>query len=158
MTPCCIVSWIWGAVLATGGALVAGCGPRRDSKGKGLPRRFPEARAGGGPVGRETRESPRPLLSRSIHEMDGEPRAATEEYYQAALLDPTMKRWCSRCRSACSRTSNRIALLTLLLRAAARPERLGKSDARLGLVYSQLGKADQADRRQPGGDPRNRPG
>ena len=54
------------------------------------------------------------------------------------------KRSSWRCRAACCKTSNRSGPWKCVTRAAARPNASGEIYARLGLIYSQLGKADQA--------------
>ena len=79
-----------------------------------------------------------------IHEMNDELPAATEDYYQAALLDPddeTLILEVSR-RLLQNRQGQRA--LEIVSHAAARPNASGQIYARLGLIYSQLGKPDQA--------------
>ena len=79
-----------------------------------------------------------------IHEMDGEPRAALEEYYQAALLDPDDEALILEVSRRLLQNKQPEKALEITARAAARPDASGQIYARLGLIYSQLGKTDQA--------------
>src|ERR1039458_592263 len=84
--------WMWGAVLATSSVLVVGCAS--------APGRKPALQGGDGRAASVKRERVADQsverLSKAhahysagvIHEMEGQPGAAAEEYYQAALLDP----------------------------------------------------------------------
>jgi len=79
-----------------------------------------------------------------IHEMNEEPELALQEYYEAALKDPANE-------SLVLTVSRRLLLanqldkaLELLTRAAARPGASGALYARLGVVYSRLGKSKLA--------------
>jgi tetratricopeptide (TPR) repeat protein len=79
-----------------------------------------------------------------IHEMDGEPRAAAEEYYQAALLDPDDEGLILEVSHRLLQNKQPDRALEVVTRAAARSKASGEIYARLGLIYSQLGKADLA--------------
>jgi len=79
-----------------------------------------------------------------IHEMNGEPSAAAEEYYQAALLDPDDEALILEASRRLLQNKQSDRALEVVTRAAARPNASGEIYARLGLIYSQLGKADQA--------------
>ena len=79
-----------------------------------------------------------------VHEMGGELRAAAEEYYQAALLDPDDEDLILEVSRRLLQNKQSDRALEVVTRAAARPNASGAIYARLGLIYSQLGKADQA--------------
>ena len=104
--------WIWGAVLATSGLLVAGCesvpgsksASQRDQHAAALKReRLADQSA------ERLAKAHAHYSAGIIHEMAGEARAAAEEYYQAALLDPDDE--ALTLRVACSKISNRTAPL-----------------------------------------------
>jgi tetratricopeptide (TPR) repeat protein len=132
---------MWGAILATGGALVSGCGsaPPKGSSGSAIKReRAADAAA------EKRAEAHAHYAAGVIREMNNEQPAATEEYYQAALLDPGDEDLVLETSRRLLQSKQAENALTLLLRATAQPSASGQVYARLGLVYSQLGKADQA--------------
>ena len=55
-----------------------------------------------------------------------------------------MRGWSWKCRAACCRAKQPERALEIVKRAAAQPDASGEIYARLGLIYSQLGKPDQA--------------
>ena len=128
---------MWGAILATGGVLVAGCGsaPPKPGSGSALKRE----RADDAAADRRA-EAHAHYAAGVIREMDNEQPAATEEYYQAALLDVSDEDLVLEVSRRLLQSKQPERALALLLRATAEPN----AYARLGLVYSQLGKADQA--------------
>jgi tetratricopeptide (TPR) repeat protein len=79
-----------------------------------------------------------------IHEMDGEQEAALDEYYKAATNDSGNERLIQEVSRRFLQNKQPEKALELLARAAARPNASGAIFARLGLVYGQLGKYDQA--------------
>jgi tetratricopeptide (TPR) repeat protein len=140
----------WGTVLGLSGALLVGC-------------HSPEARksaspkASAAPVswpvgGKPPTEADSDRLAKAhahyaagvVHDLNGQTEAALEQYYQAAFSDPADE-WLilevSR-RFLVLKQSEKA--LELLSRAAAQPEASGGIYARLGVVYSQLGKPEQA--------------
>jgi tetratricopeptide (TPR) repeat protein len=138
---------IWGAVLVTGSMLVAGCGsaPGR----KTAPPKLSSAAA----VKRERAEDAAAARRAEAHahyaagvvrEMNNEQPAATEEYCQAALLDPGDEELILEVSHRLLQSKQSERALGVLLRAAAQPGASGQIDARLGLVYAQLGKLEQA--------------
>jgi tetratricopeptide (TPR) repeat protein len=132
---------MWGVILATGGALVSGCGsaPPKGSSGSAIKReRAADAAA------EKRAEAHAHYAAGVIREMNNEQPAATEEYYQAALLDPGDEDLVLETSRRLLQSKQAENALTLLLRATAQPSASGQVYARLGLVYSQLGKADQA--------------
>ena len=79
-----------------------------------------------------------------IHEVDGEQAAALEEFYKAASNDPDNERLIQEVSRRFLQNKQPEKALELLARAAARPGASGAIFARLGLVYGQLGKYEQA--------------
>jgi len=133
--------WMWGVILATGGVLVAGCSsatPRHNPGSATKHERTDEASA-------ETlAEAHAHFAAGVVREMNNEQAAATEEYYQAAMLDPGDEQLVLDVSRRLLQLKQPERALTLLLHATARPGAPGELYARLGLVYSQLGKPDQA--------------
>jgi tetratricopeptide (TPR) repeat protein len=133
--------WMWGAILATGGALVAGCGsvPPKASSAAAIKReRAAEAAA------EKRAEAHAHYAAGVIRDMNNEQPAATEEYYQAAMLDLTDEALVLEVSRRFLQAKQLERALALLLRATAQPEASGQEYAGLGLVYSQLGKPEQA--------------
>ncbi len=79
-----------------------------------------------------------------IHEMNNEQQAASDEYYQAAMLDPDDETLILDVSRRLLQAKQPERALEIVTRAAAQPDASGEIDARLGLIYSQLGKPDQA--------------
>jgi tetratricopeptide (TPR) repeat protein len=139
--------WMWGAVLAMGSMLVAGCGsasgrkaaPPKGSSSAALKReRVDEAASA------RRAEAHAHYAAGVVREMNNEQPAATEEYYQAAGLDPGDEELILEVSHRLLQLKQPERALALLLRAAAQPGASGQIDARLGFVYAQLGKPDQA--------------
>ena len=139
--------WIKGAILATSSLLVAGCGsaPGRKSapqKEQSVVSLKPE-RADDQSTERLT-EAHAHYAAGVIHEMDDEPRAATDEYCQAAMLDPDDASLILEVSGRLLQNKQLEKALEVTTRAVARPNASGQIYARLGLIYAQLGKPDQA--------------
>ena len=139
--------WIWGAILATSIVLVTGCASAPGSK------TAPPGDHHAAALKRERmRDHSVETLAKAhahysagiVHEMEGEPRAAAEEYYQAALLDPDDEALILEASRRLLQNKQSDRALEVVTRTAARPGASGEIYARLGLIYSQLGKADQA--------------
>ena len=79
-----------------------------------------------------------------ILEMNEEHEAALQEYYKAALDDPENETLILEVSRQFLQSKRPEKALEILTRAAARPDASGSIFARLGLVYSQLGKTEQA--------------
>jgi tetratricopeptide (TPR) repeat protein len=79
-----------------------------------------------------------------IHEMNDERQAAAEEYYQAAMLDPSDEDLVLEVSRRLLQAKQPERALEIVKRAAAQRTASGQIDARLGLIYSQLGKPDEA--------------
>jgi tetratricopeptide (TPR) repeat protein len=79
-----------------------------------------------------------------IHEMQDAPEAALEDYYQAALGDPDNELLILEISRRFIAAKQNEKAIEILSRAAARPGASGAIFARLGFVYGQVGKLDQA--------------
>ncbi len=79
-----------------------------------------------------------------IHDMADEPEAALQDYYQAALNDPDAEGLILEVSRRFLQAKQTDKAIEILSRAAAKPNASGLVLARLGFVYSQLGKNDQA--------------
>jgi tetratricopeptide (TPR) repeat protein len=79
-----------------------------------------------------------------IREMNGDQQAATDEYYQAAVLDPGDEELVLEVSRHMLQAKQPEPALEIVKRAAARPDASGEIYARLGMIYAQLGKSDQA--------------
>jgi len=79
-----------------------------------------------------------------IHEMDGEMDAALDDYTKSALDDPDNESLVLDVSRRLIQDKKPEKALEILSRAAQRPDASGAVFARLGAVYSQLGKPDQA--------------
>ena len=142
---------------AASGALIAGCrvappGPHADSA----------ASAPGTPAateqdsGRDLSEAHAHYGAGIIHELNGEQELALREYYEAALNDPENEALALEISRRFLQANQPDKALDILTRATARSDASAALYARLGFVYSKLGKngpAIEADRsairRQP---------
>ena len=79
-----------------------------------------------------------------IHELDDQPEAALKEYSLAAIKDPNNEALVLEVSRRFLQNKQPEKALEVLIRAAARPNASAAVLARLGFVYSQLGKLDQA--------------
>ncbi len=79
-----------------------------------------------------------------VYEMDEQPEAALKEFSLAALKDPENEALVLEVSRRFLQNKQPENALEVLSRAAARPNASGAVLARLGFVYSQLGKLDQA--------------
>src|SRR5580765_6658555 len=79
-----------------------------------------------------------------IHEMNEEPEAALQEYYQAALGDPSDEALTLEVARRFLQSKKPEKALEVLNRSASRRDASGMIYARLGFAYSQLGKTSDA--------------
>ncbi|HEV8493924.1 MAG TPA: tetratricopeptide repeat protein, partial [Candidatus Angelobacter sp.] len=79
-----------------------------------------------------------------VHEMNDETEAALDDFYTAASDDPSDEALVLEVSRRLLQNKQPEKALDLLTRAAALPGASGAVYARLGIVYSQLGKTDQA--------------
>jgi tetratricopeptide (TPR) repeat protein len=132
------------AAMATSILLVAGCGSAPARKGTGQKDK-PAAAIPGDDRSVERRAEAHAHYSAGvIDEMNGDPHAATDEYYQAAVLDPSDEELVLEVSRHLLQAKQPERALEIVKRAAARPDASGEVYARLGLIYTQLGKADLA--------------
>jgi len=136
---------VWGMLCALGCVGVAGCrtlpaqrlAQRTDAAG--------EARHLPGDAALEKRaEAHAHYAAGFIHEVQEQPEAALKEYYAAALSDPENETLVLELSRRFLQNKEPQKALEILSRAAERPNASGAVFARLGFVYSQLGKFDQA--------------
>ena len=79
-----------------------------------------------------------------IFEMDDDADAALEEFYQAAMGDPATEDLVLDVSRRLLQKKQPEKALELLLRATAQPDASGPVFARLGVIYSQIGKTNEA--------------
>jgi tetratricopeptide (TPR) repeat protein len=79
-----------------------------------------------------------------IHDMNGETESALEDYYKAALDDPANESLVLEVSRRLLQSKQTDKALEILSHAAQRPSASGAIFARLGAVYSQVGKPEQA--------------
>jgi tetratricopeptide (TPR) repeat protein len=79
-----------------------------------------------------------------IHELNEEPEAALDDYYKAALGDPDDESLVLDVSRRLVQAKQLDKAQEVVARAASRPGASGPIFARLGLIYSQQGKTDQA--------------
>jgi tetratricopeptide (TPR) repeat protein len=79
-----------------------------------------------------------------IHELDEENAEALAEFYQAALLDPDNESLILEVSRRLLQDKQPQKAFAIVSPAAARPNASGALYARLGLIYSQLGKREEA--------------
>jgi tetratricopeptide (TPR) repeat protein len=139
--------WLWGTVLGIAGVLATGCsttGSEKNPSRVESPHRVRQQELQEEREAQRTAEAHAHYSSGVIHEMNGEAAAATEDYYQAAVLDPDNESLVLEVSRRFLQSKQPGKALDVLTRAAARPQASGEIYARLGLVYTQLGKNDQA--------------
>jgi tetratricopeptide (TPR) repeat protein len=139
--------WNWGVVVATGILLVAGCGtaPGRKTSPSSVKAAaaVKRERADGRSLERRA-EAHAHYAAGVLREMNDEQSAATDQYYQAAMLDPDDEGLILDVSRRLLATKQPERALEVVKRAAARPDASGQIYARLGLIYAQLGKTEQA--------------
>lgn len=136
----------WSVVLLSG-ALVAGCqsGPARVASPAPDGAIPPSARTGGTDRPAEkTAQAHAHYASAIIHDMNDESEAALEDYYAAASDDPRDEGLVLEVSRRLIQNKQLEKALDLLVKAAEIPNASGEIFARLGIVYGQLGKLDQA--------------
>jgi len=139
--------WLWGMALGAAGALVSGCGTtgsREEGPRSESPRAIRQQELQEEREATRTAEAHAHYSAGFIHEMNGETAAAAEDYYQAAVLDPDNESVVLDVSRRFLQSKQPGKALEVLTRAAGRPGASGEIYARLGLVYTQLGKNEQA--------------
>ena len=79
-----------------------------------------------------------------IREMNDDPKGALDEYCQAAQLDPDDESLILEVSRRLLQSKQPERALEIVKRATAQPDASGQLYARLGLIYAQLGKNEQA--------------
>ncbi len=157
--------FIGGLILSLTVTLLCGCGGAHHAQAGQVNAPLTAPKAGPGPrlrtseqPGRKTRveadasDATQEQLARAhahyaaaiIHEMNDETDAALEEYYLAAVNDTTNERLILEVTGRFLQKRKPEKALELLTRASEVPGASGAIYARLGLVYGQLGKTEQA--------------
>lgn len=139
--------WILGAAVATSTLLAVGCGsvpgrkraPQADNASAALKRERADERS----VQRRA-EAHAHYAAGVIREMNDDQKAALDEYCQAALLDPDDESLILEVSRRLLQSKQPERALEIAKHAAAQPDASGQIYARLGLIYSQLGKNEQA--------------
>ena len=133
--------------MATSTLLVAGCGSapgrKRAPQGEKASASLKRERADERSVQRRA-EAHAHYAAGIIREMNNDQKAALEEYCQAALLDPDEESLILEVSRRLLQSKQPERALEIVKRATAQPGASGQLYARLGLIYSQLGKPEQA--------------
>jgi tetratricopeptide (TPR) repeat protein len=139
--------WFWGTVLAIGSLLMAGCRsvvsrhqpvPLDAATGDARPEPGIDASA------EKVAQAHAHYAAACIHEENREVEAALRDFYQAALEDPSDEWVVLSVSARLLENKQPDKALEVLSHSAARSDASGAVYARLGVVYAQLGKYDQA--------------
>jgi tetratricopeptide (TPR) repeat protein len=133
--------------LALSSVLVAGCKsqpPKPASKPQPVAVVTPHASSTDNSSEQKIAQAHAHYASGIVHDMNDETEAALEDYFTAALDDPDNEDLVLEVSRRLLQNKQQEKALEVLSRAAARPNASGAIFARLGLVYLQLGKSDQA--------------
>jgi tetratricopeptide (TPR) repeat protein len=139
--------WILGAAAALGIGLAAGCSsaPRnkpatqREKASAAIKRERADERA----VQRRA-EAHAHYATGVLRDMNDDPKGALDEYCQAAQLDPDDESLILEVSRRLMQSKQQERALEIVKRATTQPDASGQLYARLGLIYSQLGKNEQA--------------
>ena len=133
--------------MATSILLVAGCGsapgrkraPQRENPAAAAKRERADERS----VERRA-EAHAHYAAGVIREMNDDPKGALDEYCQAALLDPDDESLILEVSRRLLQSKQPERALEIVKRATLQPDASGQLYARLGMIYAQLGKQEQA--------------
>ena len=133
--------------MATSILLVAGCGsvpgrkraPQRENPAAAAKRERADERS----VERRAEAHAR-YAAGVIREMNDDPKGALDEYCQAALLDPDDESLILEVSRRLLQSKQPERALEIVKRATVQPDASGQLYARLGMIYAQLGKQEQA--------------
>jgi tetratricopeptide (TPR) repeat protein len=136
---------VWGLILLLGCFLCSGCGTAQS-------RKHSARKTTASAPAKSQPEWPAEKIAQAhahyaaavIHEMNDEGAAALDEYFLAAMNDPENEDLVLEISRRFVQRKQLDKALDLLSLAASRPNVSGPIFARLGLVYAQLGKIDQA--------------
>lgn len=129
------------ALLAITGWLLAACASVHSDSSRSAPASPPQASDSSM---RKLAEAHAHYSAGVIHDMNEEPEAALQEYYQAALDDPGDEALTLEVARRYLQAKQPEKALEVLNRCASRPDASGAIYARLGFAYSQLGKTPDA--------------
>jgi tetratricopeptide (TPR) repeat protein len=134
-----------GAVLAIVGVLLAGCVklPARKAP-PAATASSPGSEPAAGPSEDQLAKAHAHYAAGVVHEVDEDLDAALEEYKLAALEDPDDESLVLEVSRRLMQNKETDEALEVVARAASRPKASGQIFARLALLYSELGKTDQA--------------
>jgi len=139
--------WILGAAAVVSIGLVAGCGsaPRNKpaSQGEKASAAIKRERADERAVQRRA-EAHAHYAAGVLRDMNEDPKGALDEYCQAAQLDPDDESLILEVSRRLMQSKQPERALEIVKRAAPQPDASGELYARLGLIYTQLGKNEQA--------------
>jgi tetratricopeptide (TPR) repeat protein len=130
-------------VLALSSALMTGCSSASARRQPGEARLQRQADAGELPL-EKAAQAHAHFGAGVVHEMNGENTAALDEYYQAARADPTDEAMVLDVSRRLLQAKQLDKALEVVNHAAARPGASGAIYARLGVIYAELGKAEQS--------------
>jgi len=137
--------WLFGLNLVISAGLVAGCGsPHPHPPGAGKVTTPAAARVPAPSLADRLAEAHAHFGAAIIAEMNDDSEAALKEYYQAAFNDPANEGLCLEVSRRFLQHKQPEKALELITRSAERPEASGAIYARLSLVYSELGRREQA--------------
>ena len=140
---CCL----WSLAAAISSVLLAGCGSLHSRQSASQNGDFAGARKrelADERTAAKAAEAHAHYAVAVIHEMNDETSAALGEYYQAALDDPGNAPLILEVSIRFLQNKQPDKALEIVSRAAAQSGAPGEIFARLGLIYSQLGKTEQA--------------
>jgi len=140
-------------MLCAGGVLLSGCGttpvPRKNSARASRPA-FVQAEENPDKIDRSPAATERRAEAQAryaaaiLHDWDEEPELAASEYLKAALADPENESLVLEVSQRLLQLKQNEQALKLLAKATAQPGASGALFARLGLLYSLLGKKELA--------------
>jgi len=135
-----------GLVVAVTGLFGAGCASSslRNHHGAGAAAPSAKVQAGANGPAAKLASAHAHYAAGVIHDMNEEPEAALQEYHQAALDDPNDEALVLEVSRRFLQAKQPEKALEVLNRASAGPNASGEVFARLGMVYSQLGKTNEA--------------
>ena len=137
-------SCFWFALAAVG-ALAAGCHAPRAKSAAIPPPKVAQSQTAVSNIqprisDQELAEAHAHYSEGVIHDLENEPQLALDDFYQAALKDPSNETLILEVTRRLLQVKQPQKALELLTRAVAQPDASGLIFARLGFVYFQLGK------------------
>lgn len=130
-------------VLASASVLLAGCGtPRVPSSEPSKPRS--DSQEGEARI-QELARAHAHYAAAVIHDLNSDPTSANAQYRKAAEMDPADEALVLDVSRRLMQAKDLEGALEVVLRSAKRLDATGNVYARLGLIYSQLGRAEEAE-------------